>query len=311
MINFQHNGLVIAAIPENIEMSSYLELVGQLGKKLKCKVDLVHAVEPVNDYYVSSMYGISGIQSELILEIEKDRVETIKKKLETTFSKLDKSVFRNLRVMVGVPDAVVVDYAKTQNAQAIVCGASLKSYQYVLSSMSHTLSLISSAYCPVIVIPEGATFSKKQGQLSFLLADDLGEGSKPALVFTHRTQRAYPESTIHHAHVVKNYLHFSSEKSVKILGEAPGESTIKARIENELKTRFGFMDELSKPEGEYMRHVAFGEVAKELGDLSLRLDVDFVVFGPHHLIKQKPFGFGSVSWTEMLHASRPVVVVPG
>jgi nucleotide-binding universal stress UspA family protein len=311
MINFQQNGLVIAAIPEDLEMPGYLEMVGQLGSKLKCQVDLVHAVEPVNDYYVASMYGMTGIQSELILEIEKDRVELIKKKLDLIFSRLNKSVFRSLKVMVGAPDTVVVDYAKAQNAQAIVCGASPKSYQYVLSSMSHTLSLINNAFCPVIVIPGGAAFSKKPGQLSFLLADDLGEGSKPALVFTHRTQRAYPDALIHHAHVVKNYLQFSSEQSVKVLGEAPSEKTVQARIENALATRFGLMDELSKPEGKYMRHVAFGEVPKELGGLAEKFDVDFVVFGPHHLIKHKPFGFGSVSWTEMLHASRPVIVVPG
>jgi nucleotide-binding universal stress UspA family protein len=271
---------------------------------------VVHVVEPVNDYYIGSLYGVASIQTELIFELERDRRASAEVALNDLVSSFGSKTVRQAKVLVGSPDVAVLDFVKHEKADGLIIGASSGNYGFVPARFSNALAMVREAFCPVIVLPPKVLVDSSHGRLSFLLADDLTEGSKPAVVFAHRLQRSYPESMVWHAHVVRDDFNLDSEGFLKALGKRPQQEVILKRIKNQLALRFGFMDEISKGDGQYEGCVSFGQVGANLLSLAQQKKPDFIIFGPHHAFRVNPFGFGAMSWTEIMHSSKPVILVP-
>ena len=310
MLILRPNGILVVAVQLDSRTVEFLQGAVKIAEKLKSSLDVVHVVEPVNDYYMGSLYGVASIQTELIFELERDRRASAELALQKIVSSIDSNAIRRFKVLVGVPDVAVLDYVKHEKADGVIVGASSGNYGFVPARFSNALSMVREAFCPVIVIPPKVHVDEASHRLSFLLADDLTEASKAAVVFTHRLQRSFANSMVLHAHVVREDFNLDSEEFLKALGKKPSPEVISKRILSQLAVRFGFMDEISKGDGPYEGYVRFGRVSEELLSLTQQKNPDFIVFGPHHLFKMNPFGFGAMSWTEILHSSKPVILVP-
>jgi len=310
MLILRPNGLLVAAVQLDSRAVEFLQGAVKIAEKLKSSLDIVHVVEPVNDYYIGSLYGVASIQTELIFELERDRRASAEQALQKIVSDLNSKTIRRFKVLVGIPDVAVLDYVKNEKADGVVVGASAGNYGFVPSRFSNALSMVRQAFCPVIVIPPKVVVDSSSDRLSFLLADDLTEASKAAVVFTHRLQRSFADSKVLHAHVVREDFNWDSEEFLKALGKKPNPEVISERIQSQLAVRFGFMDEISKGENPYEGCVCFGRVGDELLSLTQRKNPDFIVFGPHHVFRMNPLGFGAMSWTEILHSAKPVILVP-
>jgi nucleotide-binding universal stress UspA family protein len=310
MFVFRPNGHLVAAVQLDSRAYEFVKAAVKVAEKLQSSLDLVHVIEPVNDYYIGSLYGVSSLESELICELERDRLSSGERALKDLVERVNSKSIRKSKVLVGSPDVSVLEYAKLEKADGVIVGASSGPYGFLPSRFSNAISIIKDAFCPVIVLPPKMSVGDSQKDLSFLLADDLSEASKPAVVFTHRLQRSYPRSMVSHAHVVRDDLDLDSEGFLKALGKKPDREILEKRLCSQLAMRFGFMDEISKGDGIYEACVSFGGVSAELSKLAQLKSPDFIVFGPHHAFKLNPFGFGAMSWTEILHSSRPVILVP-
>lgn len=309
MIGLNPNGLLIAGVRLEKEKDAFAVSVNNLAKKLTCRVDLVCAVEPLNDYYLSSIYGVGSGQSELVYEIENERVKTNEALLKDYAKLFDTDIIRNVKVLVGNPESVLFEYASEEKANAIICGANLGGYKFVPSSLSVVLSLIKKSVFPIIVIPKGSVTGKSE-KLSFMLTDNMTDSSKGAIVFSHRTQRAYPDCFVRHVHVVKDILDWRRELQSETLGSVPDADQALVNLKQMMQSRFGFLDELSKPDAKYTQYIGYGEVSSAIFDACEELDPDFIVFGPHQAIHSKPLAFGAMPWATILHSTRPVIIVP-
>ena len=310
MLILRPNGLLVAAVQLDQRAVEFLQGAVKIAEKLKSTLNVVHVVEPVNDYYIGSLYGVASIQTELIFELEKDRRASAELALKKIVSDLDSKTIRQFKVLVGIPDVAVLDYVRNEKADGVIVGASSDKYGFIPARFSNTLSMARQAFCPVIVLPPKVVVDSSSPRLSFLLADDLTEASKAAVVFTHRLQRSFAGAKVLHAHVVREDINLDSEDFLKALGKKPSPEVISQRIQAQLSVRFGFMDEISKGDSPYEGCVSFGRVGDELLTLTQQRNPDFIIFGPHHVFKVNPFGFGAMSWTEILHSAKPVILVP-
>jgi len=309
MIGLNPNGLLVAGVALNASSQDFARCLNQVAKRLSCKVDLIFVVEPLNDYYLTSIYGVGSGQSELVYEIENERVKTNESQLKDYASLFDSGIVRKFKVLVGNVETALVDYAQEEKANAIVCGASVSSYKFIPSSLSVVLSLIKNTFLPLIVIPKKCTVSHLK-QLSFMLTDNLGDSSKDAIVFCHRLQRAYPDCLVHHVHIIKNMIDFSNDFEVEAFGSVPDANFVLSEVRQKMQVRFGFLDELAKPESRYNQQVGYGEIASGIFDAIDELDPDFVIYGRHQTWHSKPLSFGSMPWANILQTTRPIIIVP-
>lgn len=316
MKSLEKNSTFVVALGSGPEASALVESAVELAKQFSCSLELIHVVEPFNNHYMDTLYGLPGYNAQITAKIDEERIDVFKTLLARDAEKCPKEVSVNTKVLLGDVAEQILNHAKYTRASAIFM-ASKNSYRFFESSMSNTVAVMKNSPVPVIVFPKGTNF-KEKSELNFMLCDDLTPNSSCAIDFVKATIRNNPEKTfkVNHVSVLEK-----DEDSADLIDslltpltseektEKPSQEDLEKALESSLTSRYSSSPSNSESSAcDYKVTAISGNVVAELRSLSDSIKPDFLVFGSHEYVRLSPLESGKVPWSTMVTFKTPLIV---
>ncbi|NOK34179.1 universal stress protein [Corallococcus exercitus] len=256
-----------------------VRVAAALARKTGVTLSLVHVTEPGmlrRDWPAERGGAISDLEQRLEAEAATLRGE---------------GLTVEPRVLLGIPDEVLVAHAGQLRARMIVTAALgwRSEKRWRLGSVPARVA--QAAHCPFLMVRLAAPFLEWcQGQrpLRVTVGDDFSHSAEVALRWLPELRRAGPiELTV--AHVYNPATEYGRLGLYRASGGTPG---IESILERDLRER---LERIGEPRAELRMALGYGSVVEPLGTLAQEAKADLLLLGTHQRRGMRRMRHGSVS----------------
>jgi nucleotide-binding universal stress UspA family protein len=305
-----------------------LRIAEQFCKRTGSEMHLVHVCENTLTKNLSALTanGITPLPTEIIQLAQEKEVQ----EAETKMSRLVASTSRALKITTKVVDGtsgftadLIEAEARESNSNMIILGTTINKNRFVPRGFSCALSLVSISKFPVLVVNHNQLNQFNAARFHLMMADDLKEGSKPALEGGLEIAAAIGDATFSHIHVnnvtmevLQMTLNVHNASIPRAMYDQQTLNEIyQIRVEelrDQLRRRSAQIDtDLLKTFSRYNQIlITEGSVAESLQKFVVESNVNLVAMGRHHTFHHKPFSLGKMPFYAMLTLPCPVIVFP-
>lgn len=316
-------GLAIIAVAFDKETPALTESALSLARKTGVALRFVHVLEnaiPEGLLVDAPLYNIAPVllrESQAQIRQEKDKA------MQELKATIPQDVTSSFALLEGEAVPAIIQDATAHGANLVMTACNPDQYGALMPhSFSVALRLMAEAPLPVIVTNSANPINFSSKHFSMLLADDLQPASEEAARKAFELAVNLPGSRVRHLHVHGDFRELlrhmwldlkTRHPVLQKAGESP-EDTLKREYEARvaaLQNRGGHYRKAACDKGSCVEpDVRTGDVHEILDDEIADVDPNLIVFGRHRTLKAKPFLIGRISLRAMLHAKRPIVVVP-
>lgn len=316
MKTLSKNSKILTAVKPGPGCEQHLQKVYKFAQRFSFDIELFVVVEPFNDVYLHTLYGIPATNTHITSEIDETRVNQTKKLLDKESLNAPSDIKVTTNVVLGELKESILKRSSEIKAAAIVLG-SKNEYGIFDTQLSNTLDIMDEAECPVIVFPENSEIHPET-HMELLVCDDLSSKGMNALVFARSFANEHRGVGINHINIIEEEnLHVPEEVSQILLGSiensvAPDEKALVNAAQASLLNRFSLgVSSNDTSSIQYENNACVGDTYSKIKEYSEKEKADFIVLGEHSLLKVSPFGTGRISWNKMVTLKKPIIIAKG
>ena len=313
---------IVVAVDFDSSLANAIKVAGELARRSRSKLILLHAVREWSTYTTSSLEGNMSLPlGEVMAANLQTEIEDARQQLNDTAAALRKDLQVEIKVVAGIPNQVIVAEAVLTQAQVLILGSPVDSWRRKEHRLSTLLSVLSEAPCPVLVVGSEPLDEKIE---AVAIADDLTPWSKSAVTAAFYFAEAMDAPHVYHLHVnplqrerfAQALRRYAMRQGTQVRPEAASEffKDLEHDLSLQLRERAGEETVwFPEREGRYTASVLHGPVLDTIESAISKdqgWNAGLIVFGQHRSFHRRPFRAGNVPFSEMARLGKLALIVP-
>ncbi len=309
--------LVACSLADSEKDNAALQAANWMAKMTGHRLVLMHVVEP----WDFTGYGIPLLGIPQISDIEMRSQDARLKQAEDSLAKLaaDLAPQTEIKIFYGSPVQWIL--AEGRNSFLTVVGTEFEGSS-ILVHFSYLASVLAQSVSPVWVIPTSFQASQLDRK-ALLFADNLRHHSDAALEFAIHLMAGWDGAKLMHLHAsglseasLGSALEMATNnaRAPELSGAEASQifasfvSTIKARLADRFQNVLSQLKPI--PRIDYQARVESGHPVQVVDKMRQEFQPSIEIYGRHHAIHRKPFGFGHMPLASMINGKSSVLIVP-